>query len=74
MSAKDPKPEPPQTIGWQHERYNGRDFYGGHSNDRAELAYLRDLCAWQQRRLDGAAAFERSVSDALNSGDGSYRP
>lgn len=33
----------------------------------AELERLR-------QKLRGADAFERSVSEALNSGDGSYRP
>jgi len=74
MSKRDPKPTEPQTIGWKHERYNGRDFFGDHAADLSELSYLRDLCAWQQRRLEGYAAWERSVSEALNSGDGSYRP
>ena len=71
---KDPRPEPPHYVGWQHERFNGRDYFGAHAHDLSELAYLRALCAWQERRLQGCAAWERSINEALNSGDGAYRP
>jgi hypothetical protein len=74
MNRHDSKPLPPQTIGWQHERYKGRDFFGDHAHDLSELAYLRDLCRWQARRLRGYESWERSVNEALNSGDGAYRP
>jgi len=71
---RDPKPEPPQFVGVHHERYNGRDFYGTHASERAELTYLRELCAWQARRLNSYGNWERSINEALNTGDGAYRP
>jgi hypothetical protein len=78
--AKDPEPQPPQDVAFGHVRYNGRDFYGtglgcnGHADMRAEVTYLRDWQAWAQRQLNSAYAWQRSVNEALNSGDGSYRP
>ena len=54
--------------------YNGRRFYGEHSHDTAELHYLRDYKRWADRELKNLNAFARSVNEALNSGDGSYRP
>ena len=41
---------------------------------RSEVTYLRDWQAWARRRLKSLEAFERGVHEALNSGDGSYRP
>ena len=40
----------------------------------AELLYLRDLTRFQEQELRGYAAWERSINEALNTGDGSYRP
>lgn len=77
MSKKDPRPEEPTyTDGaWT---YKGRKFYGSPTNsnpqENAELHYLRDLCAWQERELRGYRSWASSVNEALNSGDGSYRP
>lgn len=46
--------------------------------DRERLEAERDQwiqkAAEYKRALDGAQAFERSVNEALNSGDGVYRP
>ena len=67
------KPVEPDYVGLQHARYNGRDFYGEHAHDRAELTYLRDWKHWAEQELRGFEAFSRSVNEALNSGDGSYR-
>lgn len=78
--ARDPEPQPPTFIGLGEAEYNGRRFYGtgigcnGHADMRAEVTYLRDWQAWAQRQLNGLHAFERSVHEALNSGDGAYRP
>ena len=41
---------------------------------KAELFYLRDLTQYYEQLLRGYHAWERSFSEALNSGDGSYRP
>ncbi len=71
---REKKPEPQQFVKAFHSRYNGRDYYGQDADDKAELAYRRDLCAWYEKQLAGADAFARSVSESLNSGDGSYRP
>ncbi len=69
-------PEPKQwtTLGVHHSEYNGRQFYGQNADDNAELHYLRDYKQWAERQLCSLHAFERSVNEALNTGDGSYRP
>jgi hypothetical protein len=78
--ARDPEPQPPTLISLGEAEYNGRHFYGtgigcnGHADLRSEVTYLRDWQAWAQRQLRGLHAFERSVNEALNSGDGAYRP
>ena len=78
--AKDPEPQPPKYISLSEAEYNGRKFYGdgmgcsGHADMRSEITYLRDWKAWAERQLKSAHAFERGVNEALNSGDGSYRP
>jgi hypothetical protein len=73
-----PKPQEPTTDENGVATYNGRKFYSSPSNinpqENAELHYLRDLCAWQERQLRGYASWERSVNEALNTGDGAYRP
>lgn len=68
------KPPETEVLGWQHCRYNGRDFYGEHADERAELTYLRDWKRWAEQELRSLEAFYRGVNEALNSGDGSYRP
>lgn len=40
------EPKPDEYIGVNHARYNGRDFYGEHAYDLAELNYLRDWKRW----------------------------
>lgn len=40
----------------------------------AEIAALREENKRLRKELEKAKAFERSVNEALNSGDGSYRP
>jgi hypothetical protein len=72
--GRDPEPRPPTESGPYEYVYNGRGFYGDHASDRAELTYLRDWKAWAERRLRGLNALADSVTEALNSGDGSYRP
>jgi hypothetical protein len=69
-----PEPKPQEYVGVHHARYNGRDFYGERADDIAELHYLRDWKHWALRRLRGLEALADSVNEALNSGDGSYRP
>lgn len=77
---KDPEPQPPKFISIGEAEYNGRRFFGdgmgcnGHADQRAELTYLRDWQAWAQRELKSLRAFWNGVNEALNSGDGSYRP
>jgi hypothetical protein len=68
------EPKPQTTIGVAHSEYNGRQFYGHNADDNAELHYLRDWKRWAEQQLRGYRAWEASVSEALNSGDGSYRP
>jgi hypothetical protein len=74
-AERDPEPKPPVDGNGGFECiYNGRRFYGAGASDRAELTYLRDWQAWAKRQLQSLYAFERGVNEALNSGDGSYRP
>jgi hypothetical protein len=40
------KPNTYEVIGITHARYAGRDFYGEHASDMAELAWLRDWKRW----------------------------
>jgi hypothetical protein len=72
------KPQEPTTDAQGVATYNGRQFLNSQGwttgSDRAELTYLRDLVAYYEAELRGANAFERSVNEALNTGDGSYRP
>ena len=68
------KPTEYEAVGYNHARYNGRDFYGDRADDMAELNYLRDSKRWAEQELRSLEAFSRSVNEALNSGDGSYRP
>lgn len=74
------EPQEPETISFGHCRYNGRDYYGtgygsnGDAASRSELDYLRDWKRWAEQELRGLNAFMRSFNEALNSGDGSYRP
>lgn len=68
------KPQEWEFVALGHSRYKGRDFYGEHADDMAELNYLRDWKRWAERELRGLEGFARSVNEALNSGDGSYRP
>lgn len=78
--AKDPEPQPPKFISLSESEYNGRRFFGdglgcnGHADMRSEVTYLRDWKAWAERQLKSLHAWERSINEALNSGDGSYRP
>lgn len=72
--ARDPEPQAPVDTGPFESVYNGRHFYGNGASDRAELTYLRDWKAWASRKLSGYRAWEASVTEALNSGDGAYRP
>lgn len=44
-------PPEPEVVGWQHSRYNGREFYGQHADERAELTYLRDWKRWAEQEL-----------------------
>lgn len=74
MSIKDPEPNDYVVIDASTARYGARFCYGDRAADIAEILYLRDWKAWAQRQLRSAWALERSVNEALNSGDGSYRP
>jgi hypothetical protein len=75
VSARTPEPpEPPESVGWHHARFRGRDFYGEHAETLAELNYLREWKRWAEEKIKGFEGFARSVNEALNSGDGSYRP
>jgi hypothetical protein len=40
----------------------------------AEMHYLRDWKRWAEQELRGYRSWEASVNEALNTGDGSYRP
>lgn len=78
--TKDPEPQEPTYVKEGEWLYNGRTFYGmgfgcnGHGDLRSELTYLRDWQTWARRQLKSLEAFSSSVHEALNSGDGSYRP
>jgi predicted Zn-dependent protease len=77
---KDPEPQPPKFISLAEAEYSARHFYGdgmgcnGHADMRSEITYLRDWKSWAERQLKSLHAWERNVNEALNSGDGSYRP
>ena len=68
------EPKAWECLGLGHSRYSGRDFYGDFADDNAELHYLRDWKLWAESQLRGYRSWEQSVNEALNSGDGSYRP
>lgn len=68
------KPPEYEYVGVHHARFRGRDFYGEHADDMAELNYLREWKRWAEQELRSLEGFARSVNEALNSGDGSYRP
>jgi hypothetical protein len=78
--ARDPEPQPPECVAHGHYRYNGRDFYGtgmgsnGNADERSEVTYLRDWQAWARKQIKAYDAWKYSVDEALNSGDGAYRP
>lgn len=76
--ARNPEPQAPESIGPYHVRYAGRDYYdtpqASSGSLRADVAYLTDWKAWAERQLTGYRAWEASVTEALNSGDGAYRP
>lgn len=74
MAVRLPKPNDWESLGPRHARYKARDFYGEHAADMAELNYLRDWKRWAEQQLASLEAFGRSVNEAINSGDGSYRP
>lgn len=50
------------------------DWRGEEAREAAVEKYRRVFCAPLEKRLRGYEAWERSVNEALNSGDGSYRP
>jgi hypothetical protein len=58
--------------------YNGQRFFPTHTDlnveQTVELQYLRDLTRFYEQELRGCDALERSIHEALNTGDGSYRP
>ena len=74
MSKRTPKPVEPKFVSLLESTYKGRSYYGSMSNVNAELAWRRDLCEWYEKENRGFQSFANSVNEALNSGDGSYRP
>jgi len=74
MSTKYPEPPEYTYVDRDRAEYRGRIFYGQNAHDRAELTWLREWKQWAEAELRSHRAFERSVNDALNSGDGAYRP
>lgn len=75
LARPDPPLHDPQTHRWT--------YHGQHFTDAAvrctaeqftELLYLRDLARFHEQELRGYEAWERSINEALNTGDGSYRP
>lgn len=72
------KPQEPTTDAQGVATYNGRQFFNSQGwttgSDRAELTYLRDLVAYYEAEIYGYECWARSVNEALNRGDGSYRP
>lgn len=80
MSRKYPEPKEPEVLELGHCVYNGRHYYGtgagsnGDAHSRSELDYLRDWQRWAREELKGWEGWGRSVNEALNSGDGAYRP
>jgi hypothetical protein len=62
------------TVGVNHSTYNGRNFYGEHADDMAELHWRRDWMAWAEQELRILYRYRENIDEALNSGDGVYRP
>lgn len=71
--AEDPpkEPQPDEFIALNHHRYKGREFYGEHAQELAEVHYLRDWRRWAEQRLPEHASGWHSISEAPISGDGS---
>ncbi len=57
--AEEREPTDYEVIGMRHARYRGRDYYGEHAADMAELAQLRDWKLWALRRLQMLAILRR---------------
>jgi hypothetical protein len=73
------KPDPPRhdsnTNRWIYKDQQLNDEEVRFTAEQfAELLYLRDLTLYYQQELRGYMAWERSINEALNTGDGSYRP
>lgn len=68
------KPVEYEVLEIGHSRWNSRNYYGDHAADLAELSYLRAYRAWADQELKSLNGFARNVNQALNEGDGVYRP
>lgn len=70
MSEADPMPaEPSYDDALNCWTYRGRCFYSSPTNinpqENAELHYLRDLCAWLQRRQDPLGCINSGIDVAV---------
>jgi hypothetical protein len=68
------EPQPDEFVAPNHHRYQGRDFYGEHAQELAEVHYLRDWKRWAEQHLRAFAWAARSINTALNSSIGSHKP
>ena len=64
------KPTMYEYIDMNHARYKGRDFYGAHADDLAELNYLRDWKAWAEQTMNGGHVSVGELNEARASNPG----
>jgi len=74
ITRKNPRPELWQVLGRTHARFAGQDYRGPYAALMAEVQYLRALSTWFEGELKSYIRWECSINEALNSGDGTYRP
>ena len=55
------KPKEYEVINAGHARFNGRDYYGPGSSDRAELDYLRAYKAWADNAIAAVIELVRTT-------------
>ncbi|MFL6600756.1 MAG: hypothetical protein ACJ8R9_05440 [Steroidobacteraceae bacterium] len=67
-------PQPDEFVAPNHHRYQGRDFYGEHAQELAEVHYLRDWKRWAEPQLRAFVPWARSINEALNSTNESHKP
>lgn len=58
-----PEPQPETFVRLGHHMYNGRNYYGDHASELAELAYLRDWKVWAEQHIKTIRAFGKMVNE-----------